>query len=115
MEIMNSKTENWLCTSDIGHFAKAHLAENSSHIKKRVKTQYYFISQMNNLRQLAVQPQDCLCHHRAMSWAGSRQGGRAVLWKQLAVRLSSVIYSHGDLQGTETNKNEQTIGEQIYL
>lgn len=84
-------------------------------LKKRVKTQYYFISQVNNLTQLAVQPQDCLCHCRGTSGAGRRQGGRAALWRQPAVRPSSAIYSHRHLQGVETNKSEQTAGEQLYL
>lgn len=115
MEITNSKTENWLCTSHIGHFAKAYLAENSPHIKKKVKPQYRFISQMNGLTQLAVQPQDCSYHRRGMSGAGSREGGRPALWRLPAVRLSSGIYSHDDLQGMETNKSEQTVDEQLYL
>lgn len=43
------------------------------------------------------------------------QGGRAALWRQPAVRPSRGIYSHGDLQGVETNRSEQTVGVQLYL
>lgn len=66
---------------------------------------------MSNLSQLAVQTPDSLCCHRGMS----RQGGRAALWRQPAVRLSNVIYSTGHLQWMETSKTEQTVGEQLYL
>lgn len=67
------------------------------------------MSQMSNLSQLAVQTPDSLCCHRGMSRTGRRQGGRAALWRQPAMRLSNVIYSHGHLQGMETSKSEQTV------
>lgn len=70
---------------------------------------------MNNLTQLTVQPQGCSHHHTGMNASGSRQGGKAALWRQPAVRLSNLIYSHRDVQGMETNKSEQTGGEQLNL
>lgn len=73
------------------------------------------MSQMSNLGQLADQTPDFLCCHRGMSRTGSRQGGRAALWRQPSVSLSNVIYHHVHLQRMETNKSEQTVGKQLYL
>lgn len=84
-------------------------AENLPHIKQANKKK-----KTCNNSVFVFQPDDQTAHTALEKWAGQGAGRDAELFF-VGGETEQQIYSHSGLQGMETNRSGQTVGEQLYL